>query len=276
MDFSFYWNAVLIKPIITVLVVFYKAFESLHVPGPLGFAVIALTITIRLILYPLTRAQLRSAKQMAALKPHLDAITAKHKDNKSALQQAQMDLYKQHGINPAAGCLPLLIQMPVLIALYNVFYRVLQNGDLTKVVTDINQLVYFSALKITSLDLSFLGVSLGLKPSGWQTQGWWLLIIPVITAALQFWQSKLMMPRPSATVDSKQLTIDKKKKDNNNNEKNEEPKVDTAAEMQKQMMLITPIMFGMFAFQFPLGLSLYWNIFGLFGIMQQLRINKEK
>lgn len=264
-----FWNQFFVWPIINLLMVFYKAFELAHIPGPLGFAVIALTIAIRLILYPLTQAQLRSAKQMAALKPHLDALTTKHKDNKSGLQQAQMDLYKQHGVNPAAGCLPLLIQMPVLIALYNVFYQVLQNGNMEKLVSDINTVVYLPALHIQSFDLSFFGVSLGLKPSSWQSHGWWLLAIPVLTAALQFWQSKLMMPS-SASADAKAMA-DKKAITSNEDKK----PADTAMEMQKQMMLITPIMFGMFAFQFPLGLSLYWNVFGLFGIMQQLRINKE-
>lgn len=262
-----FWNQFFVWPIINLLMVFYKAFELAHIPGPLGFAVIALTIAIRLILYPLTQAQLRSAKQMAALKPHLDALTTKHKDNKSGLQQAQMDLYKQHGVNPAAGCVPLLIQMPVLIALYNVFYQVLQNGNMEKLVSDINTVVYLPALHIQSFDLSFFGVSLGLKPSSWQSHGWWLLAIPVLTAALQFWQSKLMMPSSAKPAVVKAIS--------KNDGKIDEPKVDTAAEMQKQMMLITPIMFGMFAFQFPLGLSLYWNVFGLFGIMQQLRINKE-
>ena len=263
-----FWNQFFVWPIINLLMVFYKAFEVIHVPGSLGFAVIALTITIRLLLYPLTRAQLRSAKQMAGLKPHLDVLTTRHKGDKPALQKAQMDLYKEHGVNPAAGCLPLLIQMPVLIALYNVFYQVLQNGNMEKLVTDINQVVYHQALRLQSFDLNFFGVSLGLKPSSWQTDGWWLLTIPVITAALQFWQSKLMMPPTKPSVISHQLS-DKKSL------KKDEVKVDTAAEMQKQMMMITPIMFGMFAFQFPLGLSLYWNVFGLFGIMQQLRVNKE-
>ena len=267
-----FWNQFFVWPIINLLMVFYKAFETIHVPGPLGFAVIALTITIRFLLYPLTRAQLRSAKQMAGLKPHLDALTTRHKGDKPALQKAQMDLYKQHGINPAAGCLPLIIQMPVLIALYNVFYQVLQNGNMEKLVSDINTVVYLPALRIQSFDLSFFGVSLGLKPSLWQTQGWWLLSIPVITAALQFWQSKLMMPAVKPSVISGQSS---EKKIQKHSDQKEEPKTDTAAEMQKQMMLITPIMFGMFAFQFPLGLSLYWNIFGLFGIMQQLRVNKE-
>ncbi len=270
-----FWNQFFVWPIINLLMVFYKAFEAIHVPGPLGFAVIALTITIRLLLYPLTRAQLRSAKQMAGLKPHLDALTTRHKGDKPALQKAQMDLYKQHGVNPAAGCLPLIVQMPVLIALYNVFYQVLQNGNMEKLVSDINTVVYLPALRIQSFDLSFFGVSLGLKPSLWQTHGWWLLSIPIITAALQFWQSKLMMPSVKPSVVSSQSSDKKNLKAEDGKLKTEEPKTDTAAEMQKQMMLITPIMFGMFAFQFPLGLSLYWNIFGLFGIMQQLRVNKE-
>ncbi len=262
------WNQLLVWPIINLLVAFYKAFESLHVPGALGFAVVALTILIRLILYPLMAAQMKSAKKMAAIKPHLDALNAKHKDDKKALQQAQLDLYKAHGVNPAAGCLPLLIQLPVLIALYNVFYQVLQNGNLSKLVTDINAILYLPALRLTTLDLSFFGTSLGVKPSQWQTHGVWLLFIPLVTAALQWWQSKLMLPPPVKAPEGKAMTLKDKKE-----EKSPE---DTAAEMQKQMALITPLMFGMFAYQFPLGLALYWNVFGLFGIMQQLIINKEK
>ena len=263
------WNQVLVWPILNVLVLLYKLFESLHVPGPLGFAVIGLTILIRLILYPLMAAQMKSARKMQQLKPHLDALNAKHKDNKQALQQAQMDLYKEHGINPAAGCLPLLVQMPVLIALYNVFYQVLQNGNTAKLVTDINHIVYSSSMKLTTLDLSFFGTNLGVKPSQWQTHGIWLLAIPVITAGLQWWQSKLMLPQTAPTMSpvKKSMKEDGKAKD-------QSPE-DTAAEMQKQMALVTPIMFGMFAYQFPLGLALYWNVFGLFGIMQQLKVNKE-
>ena len=63
---------------------------------------------------------------------------------------------------------------------------------------------------------------------------------------------------------------------NDKEKKDEKKPEDTAMEMQKQMAMITPLMFGMFAYQFPLGLALYWNVFGLFGIMQQLRINAEK
>ncbi|KKW10662.1 MAG: membrane protein insertase, yidc/oxa1 family, preprotein translocase subunit YidC [Microgenomates group bacterium GW2011_GWC1_49_7] len=257
------WNQLLIWPIVNVLVGLYKLFEFLHIPGPLGFAVIGLTVLIRVLLYPLMAAQLRSAKKMSSMKPHMDALALKHKGDKQGLQQAQLALYKEHGVNPAAGCLPLLIQMPVLIALYNVFYQVLGNGNLTKVIEEINQVVYVPILKLTTLDLNFLGANLGVKPSQFQTHGYWLLLVPIITAGLQYWQTKLMMP-PSAPKTQELV------------KKDEKAPGDMAGDMQKQMAIITPLMFGYFALQFPLGLALYWNVFGIFGILQQLRVNREK
>ncbi len=261
------WNQLLVWPILNVLIALYKGFEFLHIPGPLGFAVIGITLVVRLVLYPLMAAQLRSARKMAKLKPHMDALSVKHKGDKQALSQAQMALYKEHGINPAAGCLPLLIQMPVLIALYGVFNEVLSSGNVTKLVGEINKVVYLPAFKLTALDLNFLGANLGIKPSQFQTHGYWLLLIPIITAGLQYWQTKLMTVPASvpAPADAAALAG-----------KDEKSPEDTAAEMQKQMAIIMPLMFGYFAFQFPLGLALYWNVFGIFGIIQQLAINKEK
>lgn len=276
MNIAHLWTTILVNPILNVLVALYKLFENLHIPGPLGLAVIGITLIIRLLLYPLMAAQLRSARKMAKLKPHMDALAVKHKGDKQALSQAQMALYKEHGVNPAAGCLPLLIQMPVLIALYGVFNQVLNSGNVTKLVGEINKVVYLPAFKLTTLDLNFLGANLGIKPSQFQVHGYWLLLIPLITAGLQYWQTKLMMvtpvspaPAPSAADTSSALVKTDEKKD----EKSPE---DTAAEMQKQMAVIMPLMFGYFAFQFPLGLALYWNVFGIFGIIQQLAINKEK
>ena len=249
------WNQIIVWPIVNLLVAFYKLFEFFHIPGPLGLAIILLTISIRLLLYPLMQQQLKSAKKMASLKPHLDAINLKHKGDKAKLSQAQMDLYKQHGINPAAGCLPLLLQFPVLIGLYSVFSHVLGNGNLETLVSELNQILYLPAFR------------LGIKPSDFQTHGWWLLSIPLITGLLQWYQTKLMMPTSSNT--KIQMTNDKSNKD-------EKKPEDTAGEVQKQMAMITPVMFGYFAFQFPLGLALYWNVFGLFGIMQQLQVNRQK
>jgi YidC/Oxa1 family membrane protein insertase len=282
MDNPTLWNQLLVWPIVNVLMALYKFFEYIHVPGPLGFAVIGLTILIRLVLYPLMQAQMKSAKKMSKIKPHMDALNEKHKNDKQALQAAQLALYKEHGVNPAAGCLPILIQMPVLIALYNVFYEVLNNGNAQKVVEGLNQVAYSTALRIDTLDLTFFGINLGLKPAQWQTHGWWLLSIPVITGLLQWYQSKLMLPIPAANPSAATAIADGKKKSNKKalavktEVKVEKKPEDTAMEMQKQLMLITPIMFGYFALQFPLGLALYWNVFGVFGIMQQLRVNAEK
>jgi YidC/Oxa1 family membrane protein insertase len=271
------WNQLLIWPLTNVLVGFYRLFEVLHIPWPLGWSVITVTLLVRLILYPLMNVQMKSAKKMADLKPHLDALNAKHKDDKAALQQAQLALYKEHNVNPAAGCLPLLVQMPFLIAIYNVFNLVLNAKDLTAVIADINKIVYFPWLKISGFDMNFFGVNLGLKPSQWQTHGWWLLAIPVITAGLQWYQQKLMMAGNTQTPTGNMLVSTDKntKKLTVKTEDGKKAEPDQAAEMQKQMAIISPLMFGFFALQFPLGLALYWNVFGLFGIMQQLRINKH-
>lgn len=256
------WNQLLVWPITNLLMVFYKFCEWLHLPGPLGFAIILLTIAVRLILYPLMQAQLKSAKKMSDMKPHLDELSKKHKDDKQALQAAQLALYKEHGVNPAAGCLPTLVQFPILIALYNVFYQVLGNGNAAKMMEDINAIVYNKALQVQAFDVTFFGMNLGVKPSDFQKFGWWLLLIPVITALLQLYQSKLMTPAAPKTA---AVVVP-----------GEEKKPDTMADMQKQMMFITPVMFGFFAYQLPIGLALYWNIFGLFGIIQQLQVNKGK
>jgi len=92
--------------------------------------------------------------------------------------------------------------------------------------------------------------------------------VPLITAVVQWWQTKLMLP---ATNTQAIAPSDQPKKG-----EEKEKTQDDMAEMQKQMALMTPIMFGFFAYQFPLGLALYWNIFGIMGMLQQLAINREK
>lgn len=240
---------------------------TVHIPGALGFSLILLTVLIRIILYPLTNTQLKSAQKLSKLKPQMDKLQERFKNDKQQLHAEQMKLYKEAGVNPAAGCLPLLVQMPILIALYNLFFQILTNGNLTKVVEEINKVVYFPLLKISSLDLSFFGMSLAHKPSEWQKLGWWFLLIPVITAALQYWQTKMMMPAaqkaPSSIVQKTQKEGEKK------------PEADMGQMMQKQMGIMMPLMIGFFAYSFPLGLSLYWNTFTVFGIIQQYKINKQ-
>ncbi len=258
------FNVFLVIPILNILISIYKLFSTLGIPGALGFSIIAMTALMRVVLNPLMKTQLKNAHKINKLKPHLDKLNELYKHDKQRLHQEQLKLYQQAGINPAAGCLPLLLQMPILIALYNLFFQLLNNGSMDKVVGEINKAVYFSFLKIQTLDLSFFGTNLAYKPSEWQKYGPWLLLVPFFTALLQYWQTKLMIPQ-TQTQDLPSKATEAKKE-----EKKEE---DMSVAMQKQMSIMMPLMIGFFAYSFPLGLSLYWNTFTVFGIIQQKQLN---
>jgi len=260
-----FFNQILIWPILNVLMFFYNVLAASKIPGAFGLAIIFLTLFIRTLLYPLTKTQLLSAKKMSKLKPELDKLSKKHKGDRQKLQQAQLELYKKHGINPAAGCLPLILQMPVFIALYRVFWQVLGNGNLTQVIEDVNKIVYHPALKIKTFNLYFFGLNLAEKPANWQKAGWWLLLIPIITAGLQWYQTKLITGRAQVKSGA---SVQKKR----NKKSDKDSKGDMGQEMQKQMALMAPLMIGFVSFSFPVGLALYWNTFSLFGIIQSLRL----
>lgn len=259
------WNQILIWPILNILIAIYKIFAVIGLPGSLGLAIIGLTILIRFILYPFTAVQMKSMHKMQTLKPHMDRIREKFKKDKMRQQQEMAKLYKEHGVNPAAGCLPLIIQFPVFIALYNVLLQVVSNGDVVKIVDDINKIVYTPFLKIDApWDPYFLGINLGARPSDWQNGGFILLAIPLITGLLQYWQTRIMMPKTQEALVEK--AAENKKVDSS----------DFANIMQKQMLYFFPIMIAFASYGFPTGLSLYWNTFSLFGIIQQSLMNRAK
>lgn len=260
------FDTLLLIPILNLLVGIYKILLLVGLPGAFGFALILLTIVIRLLLNPLMATQLKNTHKLAKLKPELDRINREHKGDKQRLSQEQLKLYKDAGVNPAAGCLPLLLQMPILLALYNLFFKLLSTTDLSQVVEGINKVVYAPFLTIQSLDLWFFGVNLAQKPSDWQKYGVWLLSVPIITAALQYWQTKMMTPAVPVTPSVSDKAIEKA------GEKKDE---DMGTAMQKQMSIMMPLMIGFFAYSFPVGLALYWNAFTIFGILQQRQIAKQ-
>src|SRR5581483_4645487 len=177
------WNQLFVWPMTNLLVAIYKLFLLVGLPGTLGLAIIALTFLIRLILYPFTAAQIKSTQKMASLKPHMDKIREKFKKDTMRQQQEMAKLYKEHGINPAAGCLPLLIQFPVFISLYNVLLHVVSSSNIAQTTEEINKILYFPGFKIDKpWDPTFLGINLGSRPSDWQHVGIFLLAVPVITA----------------------------------------------------------------------------------------------
>lgn len=260
MDIGHIFNILLVYPITNALVVIYSALYNLHVPGALGFAIILLTILIRFIIYPFTHAQLKTSKKMQTLTPHLTHVKEKHKGDAARIQQETMKLYKEHGVNPAAGCLPVIIQLPIIWGLYSVLQKIVKIQP-SAVVHEINSILYFNALKLTQpWDTHFLGVSLALSPQHLlATTGPVILLAPILTAVFQFIQSKMMFTAPP-------------KPELKKGQKEEPKKDDFASAFQSQSMYIFPVMIGFFSFTLPFGLSLYWNTFTIFGILQQYRL----
>lgn len=250
------FNTLFFGPIVNVLIFIYKILEMASIPGALGFAIVILTVAIRLLIWPFTASQVKSAHKMASLKPFLDEIKLKHKGDRKAMQQAQMDLYKQHGVNPAGGCLPAIIQLPIFIALYQAIINVFA-GE--KGLEHINSVLYNDWLHLSEApNPNFFGLDLSVKPSEFATVGFLILLVPIMTALLTFIQSKMATP-----------TVIKHEKKETNKEKQQE---DMMATMQTQMVYLMPIMIGYFAFTFPVGLAIYWNTFTIMGIIQQYRI----
>lgn len=151
------FNLILYQPLFNFLVWIYG-----YVPD-FGVAIIILTIIIRLVLWPLNQKALKSQKEMAELQPKIKKLQKKHKDDKAKQAQIMMEFYKEHKINPFSGFLPMLIQLPILIALFKVFIDLSKNHDL------INPI--------------FLGlINLGERS----------IILSVLAGLTQFWQTKTM------------------------------------------------------------------------------------
>lgn len=264
----------LYPPVATILVALYQMLVFIHVPYALGFAIILLTIIIRFILYPLTASQLRTSQKMQKITPHLNKLKEKHKNDPKTLQAETMRLYKEHGVNPAAGCLPVLIQLPLIWGLYGVLQKFV-GAKPQEIVHTANSLIYpsFPFLKLhTAWDTHFFGISLGQSPAHLlSSAGIVVLLLPLLTAAFQFVQSKMMfqsfeekigeVEKEAAKTKNKALVKEVKKED------------DFASAMQTQSMYFLPVMIGFFSWSLPVGLSLYWNTFTIFGIIQQYRIS---
>ncbi len=261
------FNTIFFGPIVNLLILVYKLLSLIHIPGALGFAIVILTVLIRFLVWPFTAAQVKSAQKMASLKPLLDSLKQQHKDDKQALAAAQMQLYKEHGVNPAGGCLPALIQIPIFIALYQAILNVVPQGANAHGagLDRINSVLYNPWLHLNSVpNQSFLGINLALSPASFLSHGVWLLLIPIVTASLTFVQSKMMAPAKPLSHHQDETPKETKEK---------EGMEEAMSSMQGQMTYLMPIMIGYFAFQFPVGLAIYWNTFTIMGIIQQYQIS---
>jgi YidC/Oxa1 family membrane protein insertase len=208
--------------------------------GSLGWSIIAFTILIRVVLLPLTLSSIRAQKKMKELQPELKKLSKRFKNNKQALQQAQLELYQRYNINPLAGCLPQLLQIFILIVLYQALLRFLEGG------------------MHDGSNLQFFWLNLGQPDPTY--------VLPILAAGTQLLLS--LMIAPGAEIPDTVPNASKSQKVRQKNKK-EEDTAEMAATMQQQMLFIMPIMTGVLALRFPAGLSLYWVAATVFSIVQQ-------
>ena len=228
--FDFIWNDVMINPIMNGLIIIANALGD-----NFGLAIIAFTVIVRAVTYPLTLRQLRATRAMQVMQPQMQALQKKYKDPKRR-QEEIMKLYREAGFNPL-GCLwPMLVQIPIWIALYQVIRRTL--GDTPEQLLALSARLYDwdYITQAIPLDRDFLFLDLGARSF---EQNLPLALVVAVTA---FVQQKLSTARTASADERQQSTT-------------------------RMMLWLFPIMFGWFTFQVPAGLGLYWVATSVFTII---------
>jgi YidC/Oxa1 family membrane protein insertase len=247
MDILTIWNSLLVHPIMNLTLFAYSIVHDF------GLAIILVTILIRLALYPLYVTQIRSQRAMQEVAPAMDELKKKYGKDRQRFSQEQMKLYSERGVNPAAGCLPLVLQMPLLIALYNALLQLgcglgpPPNNECPGLTHDMVE------------SFRYVFISNPIPPGGaldttahwlpWITQGLQhkdpLYIIPVMAGVVQLIASVMAMP-------AKQTKSD-----------------DPSVRMTQSMAYTFPLITVVIGANFPAGLGLYWIATTLFQIVQQ-------
>lgn len=219
------FNIILYQPLFNALVLFYK-----YLPGnDFGIAIIVLTILTKLIISPFAVQGIKSQKVLQELQPKVQEIQKKFGKDKEKQAKALMELYKNEKVNPLSGCLPLLIQLPIFIALYRLFWNGFQAEQM--------QHLYSFISNPGVINTSFLGILDLSQPS---------VILAILTGILQLVQTKMLSPQM-----------------------NKEQGSGFAQIMQKQMLYIFPLFTIVILLKFPAALALYWITMVLFTIVQQ-------
>jgi YidC/Oxa1 family membrane protein insertase len=220
------------QPLLNLLIWLYNV-----VPGhDIGIAIVLLTIIIRLVLLPLSKKSIESQKALQDMQPKIEELK-KQFPNKEDQGKAMIKLYQDNKINPLSSCLPLLIQLPFLFAVYQVFRTGLTKGSLALVYPFISR-----PLEINVISLHFLDLS---KPN-------WVLA--VLAGAAQFWQAKMMI--------TKKPPINTKGAQDEN----------MTAMLNKQMLYFMPLFTVFIGISLPSGLTLYWFIGTFLTVLQQIFI----
>ncbi len=227
--------SVLYQPIFNLLIFFYNLIPDI------GISIIIITLIIKIITWPLSKKSLRSQRAMQTLQPKLEALKQKYKNDKEKLGIATMELYKAEKINPLSSCLPLLIQLPIIFAMFQVFRTGLVNADFSI-------LYNFVSIpeKINPIMLGFLDLS---RPQ---------VILGVLAGGAQFWHTQIL------------------RKKNGNVPKKENKKEPAMTEvMSKQMMYFMPFLTIIFSTTLPGGVVLYWLINTFLMAFEQKFVNQN-
>ena len=233
------FNTFIVDPMINALLMFYDLMGNNYV-----LAIAVFTIVVRLITLPLNLRQQKSMMQTQEMQPQIQAIQKKYKDNPSRMQEE----FKKIGYNPTdsiMGCLPLLIQMPILFGLYRAIIVTLGSTPQSLFELTLRAYPFIDLTPLLPVANKFLWLNLG-QPDP-------LYILPVLVFATMWLQQKLMTPQTSKGDKNKK----KGKKDDN-----------PAAAMSKSMQTTMPLMFGFFSLSFPSGLSIYFVLANVIGIGQ--------
>jgi YidC/Oxa1 family membrane protein insertase len=222
------WDIVIANPVLNVLIAL-----SHLLGGSFGLAIIMLTIIVRLLTWPLNKRQLNSTKALQEMQPKMQELQKKYGKNQQKLQQEMMRLYKEAGVNPL-GCLwPMLVQLPIWIALYQAIMRALATTP--ENLLDLAQRLYSWSIVNHAIPLSshFLWLDLGSQGD---------ILLAIIVGGTMWLQQKMTQA----------------------------PAVDPRQESSQRMMtLMMPLLFGLLSLSFPAGLGLYWAVSNIIGIITQ-------
>jgi YidC/Oxa1 family membrane protein insertase len=222
------WSLIILNPVLNVLIAL-----SHILFGSFGLAIIALTVIVRLILWPLTKRQLNSTKALQSMQPKIQELQKKYGKNQQKLQQEMMRLYREAGVNPM-GCLwPMLIQFPIWIALYQSIMRALATTP--ESLLDLAHHLYSWEVVSQAIPLNshFLWLNLGSQGD---------LLLAIIVGGTMWIQQKMTT---APTVDPRQQSTN------------------------SMMLLMMPFMFGLLVLMFPSGLALFWAVSNIIGIITQ-------
>jgi YidC/Oxa1 family membrane protein insertase len=230
------WTVIILRPMLNALLWLYSVLGE-----QFWLAIIFFTIVIRGLMTPLMLPQQRSAKKMQELQPQLQALQKKYGKDRERMSQEQMKLYREAGVNPMGGCLPMLIQFPIWIGLYQSIIQALGFQPLQ--LLNLSQNIYPFMQGIWAavpLNRYFLGMDLALTP---QQLGGLTYALPVLVAFTSWLQTK--MTTTPGTGDGQ------------------------GASMTQSMTLMMPLMFGFFSLNFSTGLSFYFIVSNIIGIVTQ-------